>query len=43
MDLMEKKIIRYDGIIEEYDEPILTKDIRGEFPGHIKIQYFNND
>lgn len=36
-------IHRHDGVIEEYDEPVLVKDIKGDFRGnHIKIQYFNN-
>jgi len=36
-------IIRNDGIIQEYDEPILVKDIKGDFrENHIKIQYYNN-
>ena len=36
-------IHRYDGVIEKHNEPILVKDVKGEFRGsHIKIQYFNN-
>ena len=41
--LDSKTIYRYDGTIEEYDEPILVKDVRGELSNtHIKVQYFNN-
>lgn len=37
------EIHRNDGVIEKHDEPILVKDIKGDFYGsHIKIQYFNN-
>lgn len=36
-------IHRYDGVIEKHNEPILVKDVKGEFRrSHIKIQYFNN-
>ncbi len=40
--LKSNVIERFDGVIEKYDDPILIKDIRGEFQSnHIKIQYFN--
>ena len=40
--LNSKVIHRYDGTYEEYDEPVLVKDIKGDFnSSHIKIQYFN--
>ena len=32
----------YDGTTETYEEPVLVKDIKGHYPQHIKIQYFNN-
>jgi len=32
----------YDGTTEAYEEPVLIKDIKGHYPQHIKIQYFNN-
>ena len=35
-------IHRYDGTIEEFSEPVLVLDIKGELKNHIKIQYFNN-
>ena len=41
--LDSKTIHRYDGTIEEYDEPVLVKDIKGDLSKtHIKIQYHNN-
>tara|TARA_B100000579_G_C22817676_1_gene848810 strand:+ start:68 stop:1198 length:1131 start_codon:yes stop_codon:yes gene_type:complete len=41
---LDSRIIhRYDGTIEEYDESILVKDVKGELSKtNIKIQYFNN-
>ena len=40
--LNSKVIQRFDGVIENYDEPVLIKDIKGELQSnHIKIQYFN--
>lgn len=41
---LDSKIVhRFDGTIEEYDEPILVKDVKGHLSKtHIKIQYYNN-
>ena len=40
--LNSKVIQRFDGVTENYDEPVLIKDIKGELQSnHIKIQYFN--
>lgn len=42
--LNSKVIHRYDGTLEEYNEPVLIKDIKGDFnSSHIKIQYFNQN
>jgi threonine dehydrogenase-like Zn-dependent dehydrogenase len=42
--LNSKVIHRYDGTLEEYNEPVLIKDIKGDFnSSHIKIQYFNEN
>jgi len=42
--LDSKVIHRYDGTIEEHIDPILVKDIKGDFnSSHIKIQYFNEN
>ena len=41
--LDSNEIHKNNGVIEKYDEPILVKDIKGDFyESHIKIQYFNN-
>mgnify|MGYP006090334411 CR=1 FL=1 len=41
--LDSKTIHRYDGTTEEYDEPALVKDVKGDLSKtHIKIQYHNN-
>ena len=36
------KLINFDGSVDEYDEPVLVKDIKGHFPEHIKILYIND-
>jgi threonine dehydrogenase-like Zn-dependent dehydrogenase len=40
--LSSKAINLFDGTTQIHDENILIKDIKGNFPEHIKIQYFNN-
>ena len=40
--LNSKVIHLWDGTTASYDKPVLIKDIKGHFPQHIKIQYFNN-
>tara|TARA_Y100000591_G_C21852320_1_gene712507 strand:+ start:3453 stop:4565 length:1113 start_codon:yes stop_codon:yes gene_type:complete len=37
--LESKEIIRYDGVVEKFDNPVLVHDIRGDLSNHIKIQY----
>ncbi len=40
--LGSKIIHMHDGTTKVYKDPILIKDIKGHFPEHIKIQYYNN-
>lgn len=41
--LDSKTVHRYNGVIEEYDEPVLVKDVKGDLSKtHIKLQYYNN-